>query len=140
MKNTLNVALIGYKFMGKAHSNAFQRLGMFFNPDMKINMKVLCGRDEDWVKGTAVKFGWESYETSWEKLLSRDDIDMIDITAPSNVHKEIALKAADAGKHIFCEKPLALNVKDAREMLAAVEKNHVKHQIGFNYRFVPAVK
>ncbi len=140
MKEKLNVGLIGYKFMGKAHSNAFQRIGMFFNHGREIVLKALCGRDEAWVKESAAKFGWESYETSWENLVRRDDIDMVDIAAPTNVHKEIAIAAAEAGKHVFCEKPLALNLKDAREMLAAAEKNGVKHQIGFNYRFAPAVR
>lgn len=140
MKDHLNIGLIGYKFMGKAHSNAFQRLGMFFNPSVKINMKAICGRDESWVKESAEKFGWESYETSWEKLVERKDIDVVDITAPSNVHKEIAIRAAECGKHVFCEKPLALNLEDAREMVAAVKKHKVKHQVGFNYRFVPAIQ
>jgi predicted dehydrogenase len=140
MRDTLNVGLIGYKFMGKAHSNAFRKVGMFFDPSVDIVMKAICGRDEEWVKQSAAKFGWQGYETSWEKLVQRDDIDMVDITAPSNVHKEIAIGAAEAGKHIFCEKPLALTLKDAREMLSAVEKNNVKHQIGFNYRFAPAIQ
>lgn len=139
MAKTLNVGLIGYKFMGKAHSNAYQRIGMFFNPKLKVAMKAICGREESWVKESAEKFGWEGYETSWEKLLQREDIDMVDITAPSNFHKEIGIAAAEAGKHIFCEKPLALTLKDAREMITAVEKNNVKHQIGFNYRFAPAI-
>lgn len=140
MKDKLNIGLVGYKFMGKAHSNAFSRIGMFFNPSSRIVMKAICGRDEAWVKESARKFGWEGYETSWEKLAKRDDIDIIDIVAPSNVHKEIVLAAAENGKHIFCEKPLALNLKDAREMLSAVQKNNVKHQIGFNYRFAPAIQ
>lgn len=140
MDNTLNVGLIGYKFMGKAHSNAFQRIGMFFDPAVNIGMKCICGREEAWVRESAKKFGWESYETSWEKLMNREDIDMVDITAPSNAHKEIALAAAEKGKHIFCEKPLALNLKDAREMLNAVRNKGVKHQIGFNYRFAPAIQ
>ena len=140
MKETLNVGLIGYKFMGKAHSNALQRIGMFFEPSMKIAMKAMCGREEEWVRESAEKFGWEGYETSWEKLVKRDDIHMVDITAPSNYHKDIAIGAAEAGKHIFCEKPLALNLKDAREMLRSVVKNNVKHQIGFNYRFAPAIQ
>ncbi|HHV97221.1 MAG TPA: Gfo/Idh/MocA family oxidoreductase [Clostridiaceae bacterium] len=140
MKNSINIGLVGYKFMGKAHSNAFQRLSMFFNPSVKVNLKAICGRDENWVRESAEKFGWEGYETSWEKLVQRDDIDVIDIAAPSNVHKEIAIKAAEAGKHVFCEKPLALSLSDAREMLEAVKKNNVKHQIGFNYRFAPAVQ
>jgi predicted dehydrogenase len=140
MKDKLSFGLVGYKFMGKAHSNALQRIGMFFNPTVKIGMKAICGRDESWVRESAEKFGWESYETSWMKLIEREDIDVIDITAPSNFHKEIAIYAANQGKHIFCEKPLALNLKDAREMLNAVEKAGVKHQIGFNYRFAPAIQ
>lgn len=140
MRDKINVGLVGYKFMGKAHSNALQRLGMFFDPGIKIGMKVICGRDESGVREASQKFGWEGYETSWEKLVRRDDIDVIDITAPSNVHKEIAIAAAEAGKHVFCEKPLALNLKDAREMLAAAQKNNIKHQIGFNYRFAPAIQ
>lgn len=136
----INVGLIGYKFMGKAHSNAFQRVGMFFDPSARIRMKAICGREEPWVKESAAKFGWEDYETSWEKLVAREDIDAVDITAPSNAHKEIALAAAENGKHVFCEKPLALNLKDAREMLRAVQKSGVKHQIGFNYRFTPAIQ
>lgn len=140
MRDTLNVGLVGYKFMGKAHSNAFRKIEMFFDPSVDITMKAICGRDEEWVKQSAIKFGWQDYETSWETLVQRDDIDIVDITAPSNVHKDIAIGAAEAGKHVFCEKPLALNLKDAREMLSAVEKNNVKHQIGFNYRFAPAIQ
>lgn len=135
----LNIGLVGYKFMGKAHSNAYARLGMFFDCSSKVNMKAICGRDPGWVAQSAKKFGWESYETSWKTLIERSDIDIIDITAPSNAHKDIAIAAAAAGKHVFCEKPLALALYDAREMLEAAEKNKIKHQIGFNYRFAPAV-
>jgi len=138
-KKDVNVGLIGYKFMGKAHSNGFSKVSMFFENSANINKKVICGRDPEWVKESAVKFGWSESETSWEKLVKRPDIDMIDITAPSNVHKEIAIAAANEGKHIFCEKPLALSLSDAREIYDAVVKNNVKHQVGFNYRFVPAV-
>jgi predicted dehydrogenase len=135
----LNVGLVGYKFMGKAHSNAYARLGMFFDPGAEVCRRAICGRDEKWVAESARKYGWESYETSWEKLVGRDDIDIIDITSPSDTHKEVAVAAAKNGKHIFCEKPLALTTDDAREMLEAAERAGVKHQIGFNYRFVPAV-
>ena len=135
----INVGILGYKFMGKAHSNAYRKLPMFFDTDAKINMKVMCGRDADWVKQSADKFGWEDTETDWKKLVARPDIDVVDITAPSNFHKDVAIAAAENGKHVFCEKPLALTTADAREMLASAEKNNVKHQIGFNYRFAPAV-
>ena len=139
MEETINVGLIGYKFMGKAHSHAYKDVDMFFDPKAKPVMKALCGRDETGVKEAAEKFGWESYETSWEKLVQREDIDLIDISAPSNVHKEITVAAAENGKHIFCEKPLAINLTEAREMVEAVSKAGVKHMIGFNYRRVPAI-
>lgn len=136
----INIGLLGYKFMGKAHSNAYTKLPMFFDLEAEIIKKAICGRDEEWVKEAAQKFGWESYETSWERLVARADLDVIDITAPSNFHKEAAIAAAENKKHVFCEKPLALNVKDAREILASVKKHGVKHQIGFNYRFAPAIQ
>lgn len=135
----LRIGLVGYKFMGKAHSHAYKDVNMFFDLPVQPVMKAICGRDEAWVKESAEKFGWESYETSWEKLVERDDIDVIDVTAPSNVHKEIVIAAARNGKHIFCEKPLALTLADAEEMLEAVEKAGVKHMIGFNYRRTPAL-
>ncbi|CAM3880769.1 Gfo/Idh/MocA family oxidoreductase [Cohnella lubricantis] len=136
----INVGMVGYKFMGKAHSHAYKDVGMFFDMDADVVMKAICGRDEEGVKAAADKFGWESYETDWRKLIARDDIDFVDINAPSDAHKEIALAAIAAGKHVFCEKPLALNLADGREMLAAAEKAGVKHGICFNYRFLPAVQ
>ena len=136
---TLNVGLIGYKFMGKAHSSGWNRAGMFFKPTAKIGMKAICGRDAKWVEESRAQYGWDSAETSWEKLVSRKDIDLVDIATPSNAHKEIALRAAAEGKHVFCEKPLALTLADAREMLDAAQKAGIAHQVGFNYRFCPAV-
>ena len=112
---------------------------MFFDLPAEPVMKALCGRDEAGVREAAAKFGWESYETSWEALLQRKDIDLVDVTAPSNVHREIVEAAAQAGKHVFCEKPLALNLEDSVAMWRAVEKAGVKHMVGFNYRRVPAV-
>lgn len=137
---TVNVGLIGYKFMGKAHSNAYRQVGRFF-PDLETKpvLKALCGRDEAGVKNAAETFGWESYETDYQKLLARDDIDIVDVAAPSNLHTEMVLAAAQAGKHIFCEKPLANTAGDAKKMLDAVQSAGVKHGIWFNYRGVPAV-
>lgn len=136
----VNVGMIGYKFMGKAHSHAYRDLPMFFPGSPKPVMKAVCGRDEAGVRQAAEQFGWEGYETDWRKLIGRDDIDLIDINAPSDAHKEIAVAAAQAGKHLFCEKPLALTLADAREMLAVAEANKVTHMVGFNYRFAPAVR
>lgn len=135
----LNVGMVGYKFMGKAHSNGYRALPMFFPGRVKPNMKAICGRNEEGVAAAARNFGWEEYSTDWKTLLTRDDIDVIDINAPSNVHKEIAVAAAEAGKHLYCEKPLALTLQDSRDMLAAAEQAGIKHMVGFNYRFAPAI-
>lgn len=135
----INVGMVGYKFMGKAHSQAYAAIPMFFPQAIKPRMKVICGRNEEGVKQAAAQYGWESYVTDWRELVERDDIDLVDINTPSDSHKEIAIAAAKAGKHIFCEKPLAITLSDARDMLQAAETAGVKHMIGFNYRFVPAV-
>jgi predicted dehydrogenase len=137
--NEVRVGMVGYKFMGKAHSHAYRDLPMFFPNTAKPIMKLICGRDETGVRQAAQQFGWEEHTTDWRQLIERDDIDLIDINAPSDAHKEIAIAAAQAGKHVFCEKPLALTLADSREMLQAVEKAGVKHMVGFNYRFAPAV-
>lgn len=137
----VRVGMVGYKFMGKAHSNAYRALPMFF-PDAasKPVMKVICGRDPVQLEQARTQFGWEQSVTDWRELVTRDDVDLIDINAPSDAHKEIALAAAANGKHIFCEKPLALSLKDSREMLEAAENAGVTHMVGFNYRFAPAVQ
>ncbi|MCA0757810.1 Gfo/Idh/MocA family oxidoreductase [Paenibacillus sp. N4] len=136
----VRVGMVGYKFMGKAHSNAYRALPMFFPDSVKPEMKAICGRDPVGLEQARSQFGWESSETDWKKLIARDDIDLIDINAPSDAHKAIAIEAAAAGKHLFCEKPLALTLQDSREMLEAAEKAGVKHMVGFNYRFAPAVQ
>ena len=140
MKDTLNIGMVGYKFMGKAHSNGFTQMPLFFEPGVRVIKKAICGRNEAGVIEAMEKFGWESYETDYKELAARKDIDAIDVTAPSNYHKPIVLEAIANGKHVFCEKPLALNLADAREMLEAAKKAGIKHQIGFNYRFAPAIK
>ncbi|MBN1624862.1 MAG: Gfo/Idh/MocA family oxidoreductase [Clostridia bacterium] len=135
----INAGLIGYKFMGRAHSNAFRQVNHFFNADAKINLKAICGRDKISVQNAASKFGFESYETDWKKLIDRDDIDFVDITSPGNLHSDMALYAAYRKKHIFCEKPLANDSAKAFEMWKAAKAAGIKHQVGFNYRFVPAI-
>jgi predicted dehydrogenase len=135
----VNVGLVGQKFMGKAHSNAYMTVAKFFDVTPQPVMKTICGRNEAELKDFAERFGWESYETDWKKLVARKDIDVVDVSAPSNVHRDIAVAAAEAGKHVFCEKPLAFNVKEAREMLAAVRKAGVVNMVNFNYRTCPAL-
>jgi predicted dehydrogenase len=139
-KKKVNVGLIGYKFMGKAHSFGFKNAAaMFPNIEALPVMKAIVGRDESAVKEAMDLYGWESYETDYRKLVERDDIDLVDISTGNNVHAEITAAAAEAGKDIFCEKPLAMNVTEARQMLEMVEKAGVRHMINFNYRAVPAV-
>jgi predicted dehydrogenase len=136
----LNIGMVGYKFMGKAHSHAYKEAPMAFPGAPVPVMKAICGRNRDGVEQAAAQFGWETAVTDWRELVSRDDIDIVDINAPSDAHKEIAVAAARAGKHVFCEKPLALTLADAREMLQAAEEAGVKHMVCFNYRFAPAVQ
>jgi predicted dehydrogenase len=135
----LNVALIGYAFMGRAHSNAYRQVGRFFSPKHLPRMKVLCGRTASSVKAAAEQLGWEEAATDWREVVRRKDIDIIDISTPGDSHAEIAIDAAKAGKVVFCEKPLANTVKEAERMLAAVKKAGVIHMICHNYRRVPAV-
>ncbi|PPA70769.1 Gfo/Idh/MocA family protein [Jeotgalibacillus proteolyticus] len=135
----VRIGMVGYKFMGKAHSHAYRDLPMFFPDQPRPVMKMICGRNKENVEKAAEQFGWEESSTDWQELIDNPEIDVIDINAPSNAHKEIALAAAAAGKHIFCEKPLALTLEDSREILQAAEEAGVKHMIGFNYRFAPAV-
>jgi predicted dehydrogenase len=139
-KKTLNVGLVGYKFMGKAHSNAYRQVAHFF-PELDTIpvLKAVCGRDEEGVKAAAELLGWESYETDWRKLIARPDIDVIDVVTPGNLHAEISIAAAKAGKHVLCEKPLGNTAAQGKEMLDAVNSAGVLHGIFFNYRKAPAV-
>src|SRR2546426_4613549 len=136
---TLNVGLIGYGFMGRAHSNAFRKVSNFFDLEYQPILKAICGREEAKVKAFAGKWGHESHETDWRKLLAREDIDLVDIACPNDVHKEIAIAAARAGKMILCEKPLAMDGAEGLKMVQAVEKAGVPNMVWYNYRRVPAV-
>jgi predicted dehydrogenase len=136
----VNVALIGYAFMGRAHSNAYRQVGRFFSPRLTPRMKVLCGRDARAVKKAARTLGWEETATDWRAVVERDDIDLVDVSTPGDSHAEIAIAAARAGKAVLCEKPLANTLADARRMLAAVKKAGVTHMVCHNYRRIPAVQ
>lgn len=139
-KKTVNVALIGTKFMGKAHSNAFRQVGRFFDLPAQPVMKVICGKDPAGTKAAAEQFGWEEASTDWKAVVARPDIDVVDISSSGNMHAAMAIAAAKAGKHIICEKPLANSLKEADKMLAAVKAAGVKHMCGFTYRFNPAIQ
>ena len=137
--STVNVGLIGTKFMGKAHSNAYLKVAKFFDVDPAPLMKAICGRHADETAEFAKRFGWESHEADWRKLCQRKDIDVVDISTPGGLHRDMAIAAAKSGKHVFCEKPLTFTVKEAREMLTAVRDAGVVHMVNFNYRCVPAI-
>ena len=139
MARPLNIGMIGYGFMGRAHSNAYSQVNHFFDLQYRPLLKAICARDEAKAKAFAATWGYESVETDWRKLIARKDIDAIDICTPNNMHREIALAAAAAGKTILCEKPLAMNSQEGAEMAAAVEKAGVANMVWYNYRRVPAV-
>lgn len=125
--------------MGRAHSNAWKKASLFFDLPAEIILKAACGRHEATLKEFARKWGWQHTETDWKKLIARPDIDIVDIALPQHLHYEIAIAAAKEGKHIFCEKPLAMNSKQAAEMLQVCLDNKVKHYLNHNYRRTPAV-
>jgi len=138
----LGIGLIGYAFMGAAHSQAWRTAPAFFDLPLKPRMRAICGRDEAAATEVAQRFGWESVETDWRALLTRDDIDVIDICTPGHTHAEIAVAALEAGKHVLCEKPLANSVAEAESMAAAAAeaaKHGVRAMVGFTYRRAPAV-
>jgi predicted dehydrogenase len=139
MAKPYNIGMIGYGFMGRAHSNAYRQVGNYFDLDYQPVLKAACARDAGKAKAFADKWGYESIETDWKKLLARKDIDAVDICTPNNLHKEIALAAAQAGKAILCEKPLAMNAAEGEEMCRAVEKAGVPNIVWYNYRRIPAV-
>jgi predicted dehydrogenase len=139
MSRKLNIALLGHGFMGKAHSYAYLATPFFFNTGIEPARKVVWGPDAGPAKQAAEAFGFEEYSTDWREVIRRDDIDVVDIVTPPNVHAEMAIAAAEAGKHIFCEKPFVLTVEEAERTLEAVRHAGIKHMLGFNYRRVPAL-
>jgi predicted dehydrogenase len=139
MAKPLNIGMIGYGFMGRAHSTAYQLVGHLFDLPQQPVLKAVCARDAAKAKEFADKWGYESVETDWRKLLDRKDIDAVDICTPNNLHCEIAIAAAQAGKAILCEKPLAMNTAEGQKMVAAVEKAKVPNMVWYNYRRIPAV-
>ena len=139
MKRKLNIAMIGHRFMGKAHSNAWRQVSRFFDLPVEPVMKVICGRNEAAVKDAADKYGWLEHSTSWQQVVERKDIDVIDICTPGDSHMPIAVAAAEAKKVIFCEKPLANTLAEAERMLDAVRSSSCIHMLCHNYRRAPAV-
>ena len=135
----IGVGLVGYKFMGRAHSNAYRQVAHFFDVDPTPRMVAVCGREEAAVKAAAAHLGWEGWETDYHTLVARPDIGLVDVATPGDTHKEVVLAALAAGKHVLCEKPLANNLDEAREMVAAAKQAGTVAMVNFNYRRVPGV-
>ena len=137
--NRLRIALLGTGFMGRAHSNAWRQVGPFFEPACEPVLQVVCARDPERTREFARRWGWAESSTNWREVVSRDDIDVVDITFPNNLLAEVALEAARHGKHLLCEKPMAMNVAESGAMVAAVEKAGIVNAVCYNYRKAPAV-
>lgn len=140
MTKKLNIAIIGSKFMGRSHSNAYLKVHHFFDMPVEPVMKVACGRNEAELRAFADQFGWEEIATDWREVAARPDIDVIDICTSNATHMPIAIEAAKHGKHVICEKPLAMDAAEARQMLSAAQAADVRHMVAFNYRRVPAIQ
>jgi predicted dehydrogenase len=138
-KKPLNIGMVGYGFMGRAHSNAFKQASNFFQLQHEPVLKAACARDAGKLQAFADQWGYQSIETDWRKLIDRKDIDVIDIAASNDMHLEIAVAAAAAGKIVMCEKPLGRNAAESAKMVAAVEAAKVPNMVWYNYRRVPAV-
>jgi predicted dehydrogenase len=138
-KKEVGIGLIGYAFMGKTHSNAYRQVTKFFDPEVTPVLRAICGRNEENVRRAANEFGWQGYETDYRKLIERPDIDIIDVSSPGNEHLPMAIAAAQAGKTVFCEKPLGNTLDEAKQMLQAADENKVVNMVCFNYRRVPAI-
>ena len=139
MAKKLNIGLIGYGFMARTHSNAYCKVNHFFDVPYEPALRVVCGLEDKVAKAFAERWGYKSHTTDWHKVIEDEKVDLVDICVPNNVHAEIAIAAAKAGKAIICEKPLALDGAQAKTMVDAVEKAGVANFVSFNYRRVPAV-
>ena len=137
----IGVGMLGYAFMGKAHSHAMLNIAhMMYPPPAVPRLVGIAGRDEQAVAEAARRYGYEGYYTDWQAMLDNDDIQLFDNGGPNDTHAEPCIVAAERGKHILCEKPLARSADEAQSMLEAVQKAGVKNMVAFNYRFVPAIR
>src|SRR5258706_1422715 len=138
---TIGVGMLGYAFMGKAHTNAFKTIPYMMYPPAAIpRLVAIAGRNEEAVREAAQRYGYEKYYTDWHDLIKDPDVQLFDNGGPNDAHAEPCIAAAQAGKHILCEKPLARTAAECKPMLEAVQKAGVKHMVAFNYRFVPAIR
>lgn len=137
----LRICMIGTKFMGRAHSNAYMKVDKFFDVPLRPVMQTVVGRNAGELAAFAKRWGWRNHTTDLIGAVTDAGIDLVDVGTPNNQHKDMTLAALEAGKHIFCEKPLSATLADARAMRDAARKagRGIKTFVGYNYRRVPAV-
>lgn len=137
----IGIGMLGYAFMGKAHTNALKKIPyMMYPPPAVPELVAICGRNKDAVAEAARRYGYRKYYTDWRQMLEDDEVQVLDNGAPNNMHHDPAIVAAQAGKHVICEKPLGRTPEESKAMLEAVQEAGVKHMVAFNYRFVPAIR
>ena len=137
----VGIGMLGYAFMGKAHTNAYKKIPYLVSPPVAIpKLAAICGRTEEAVRGAARRYGYERYYTDWRDMLEDERVELFDNGGPNNMHPDPCITACQMGKHVLCEKPLARDSFEARRMLDAAEKSNAKHMVAFNYRFVPAIR
>src|SRR5437660_6250276 len=138
---SLGVGMLGYAFMGKAHTNAYKKLDYIYTPPPAYaRLVAIAGRHRERVEAAARRYGYAKAVTDWRELIEDPGVQVFDNGAPNNLHAEPCIAAAEAGKHIICEKPLGRTAAESKQMLDAVTKAGVKHAASFNYRFVPAIR
>ena len=137
----MGIGLVGYKFMGQVHSNAYRQVARYYDVDPVPTMRAICGRNEPAVLKAAATLGWQDHETDYRRLVEREDVDLVDVSTPGDSHRDVVISALEAGKHVFCEKPLANTLDEAREMLEAARNagSGTVAAVNFNYRKAPAV-
>lgn len=137
----IGVGMLGYAFMGKAHANALKKLPyMIYPPPAVPKLAAIAGRSEAKVREAAKRYGFAKAYTDWRAMLDDPEVQVFDNAGPNDLHAEPNIAAAQAGKHVISEKPLGRNAEECKRMWEAVKKAKVKHQVAFNYRFVPAVR
>ncbi len=137
----IGVGMLGYAFMGKAHANALRKIAyMTWPPPLVPRLVAVAGRDEEAVSEAADRYGFERWTTRWEELVADPEIELLDNVGPNSLHAEPTIAAAEAGKHVVCEKPLGRDADESYEIWRRVAATGVRHLCAFNYRFVPAVR
>ena len=137
----IGVGMLGYAFMGKAHSHAYRALSyMTWPPPMTPRLIRIAGRDGDAVTEAAQRYGFDDHATDWRELIADERVELLDNVGPNVLHAEPTIAAAEAGKHVVCEKPLGRTADESYETWQRVAATGVKHMCAFNYRFVPAVR